>query len=93
MIVFSVFLHVPLRKISRSRFISLRFQDFSYHPFLAVKPQNLLSIAWFSPRVCKLGLRLTTRTLARLGLCRHGGALCSQHESMSRPDFLVTALL
>ena len=60
MIVFSIFLHVPLRKISRSRFISLRFQDFSYHPFLAVKPQNLLSIGQFSPRVCKLGLRLTT---------------------------------
>lgn len=63
-----VFLNVPLRKISRSRFISLRFHDFSYHPFLSVKPQNLLSIGQFSPHVCKLGLGLSTRALARLGL-------------------------
>lgn len=33
-----------LRKTSRSRFVSLRFQSFSYHTFLSNKPQNLLSI-------------------------------------------------
>ena len=66
-IVFSVFLNVSLRKIFRSRFISLRFQGFSYHIFLAIKPQNLLSIDQ-SPRVCKQGLGLTAWALARLGL-------------------------
>lgn len=66
-IVFSVFLNVSLRKIFRSRFISLRFQGFSYHIFLAIKPQNLLSIDQ-SPRVCKQGLGLTAWALARLDL-------------------------
>ena len=88
-VVFSVFLNVPLRRISRIRFISLRFPDFSY----LVKPQKLPSIGQFSPRVCKLGLGLTARALARWACCWRGGALCGQHDSMSRPDFPVTDLL
>ena len=92
-IVFSVFLNVPLRKVSRSRFTSLRFRDFSHHPVLAVMPQNLLSIGQFSSRVCKLGLGLTARASARWACCWRGGAPRGQHNSMSRPDFPVTALL
>lgn len=92
-IEFSEFLNISSRKICGFIYL-IEVSGFFLSCFLGNQViETSFHLASLLIVSAKQVLGLTARVLTRLGLLLawHGGAISSQHESMSRPDFPLTS--